>query len=148
MEINYFENKEKLIELLEKGKVKIKELQEILVKEKDKLLSVVASKREAKALLSIDFNDSLKLIDIEKEESAELNENTLKDYCDQYKTYYINRLQQIYNNLKLFNELNLSKLIQSSLYLPVYNAANNLNNSLKRDSVYDLYEYFKYDRRN
>lgn len=148
MKFNYLGNKDELIRLLEEGKTNIERLKFIVDNWKAESLSTVMHKIQLDGLLSLDYNSLLNTIDIEKKEISELNENTLKDYSDQYKTYYINRLQQIYNNLKLFNELNLSKLIQSSLYLPVYNAANNLNNSLKRDSVYDLYEHFKYDRRN
>ena len=148
MEFNYLKNKDELIRLLEEGKTNIERLKFVVGNWNDESLSTIMHKRQVEGLLSLDYNSLLKVIDIEKKEISELNENTLKDCGDQYKTYYINRLERIYNNLNTFNKLNIESILENSLIVPIYDTINNLNNLLKRDSIYELYEHFKYDRKN
>ena len=148
MEFNYLKNKDELIRLLEEGKTNIERLKFVVDNWNDESLSTIMHKRQVEGLLSLNYNSLLKVIDIEKKEISELNENTLKDCGDQYKTYYINRLERIYNNLNTFNKLNIESILENSLIVPIYDTINNLNNLLKRDSIYELYEHFKYDRKN
>ena len=91
MEFNYLGNKDELIRLLEEGKTNIERLKFIVDNWKVESLSTVMHKIQLDGLLSLDYNSLLNTIDIEKKEISELNENTLKDCSDQYKTYYINK---------------------------------------------------------
>ena len=151
MDIKQYELEAKITNTLVLCINKIKDIKGLIEKLNTNVFSV-ACKDKIDYLKTLNFDNIVTRINTEITEISTLidEKNSIwEEFNEQYKNYFIDRLKKI----KIYaNSLNNQDIIDSSsnehYYEQLRNSINDFDNSIKRDSTFELYEHFKYGNKN
>ena len=149
MDIKQYEIENNLTNTLKQAVDKIIEIQK-LIKSLDINNFSATYKEKINNLKEFDFNNMLKSIKVELDEITFLvnvNNSLWEEFNEQYKNYFINRLNQIKNIAERFNNHSITASNEYS-YGQVWDFIDYLYNSVTRNSTFELYEHFKYGDKN
>jgi len=108
-------------------------------------------KEKINNLKTFDFDNTITSIKVEVAEITSLideNNSLWEEFNEQYRNYYISRLSQIKSVVERFNNHVITTSSNDYVYGQLCDFTNSLNNSIKRNSTFELYEHFKYGDKN
>lgn len=149
MDIKQYEIENNLTNILIRAIDKIIEIQK-LIKSLDINNFSVTYKEKINNLKEFDFNNMLKSIKVELDEITflvDVKNSLWKEFNEQYKNYFINRLNQIKDCADRFNNHTITASNEYT-YVQAWDFINHLYNSVTRNSTFELYEHFKYGDKN
>lgn len=149
MDIKQYEIENNLTNILIRAIDKIIEIQK-LIKSLDINNFSVTYKEEINNLKEFDFNNMLKSLKVELDEITflvDVKNSLWKEFNEQYKNYFINRLNQIKDCADRFNNHTITASNEYT-YVQAWDFINHLYNSVTRNSTFELYEHFKYGDKN
>lgn len=149
MDIKQYEIENNLTNILIRAIDKIIEIQK-LIKSLDINNFSVTYKEKINNLKEFDFNNMLKSLKVELDEITflvDVKNSLWKEFNEQYKNYFINRLNQIKDCADRFNNHTITASNEYT-YVQAWDFINHLYNSVTRNSTFELYEHFKYGDKN
>lgn len=149
MDIKQYEIENNLTNILIQAIDKIIEIQK-LIKSLDINNFSVTYKEKINNLKEFDFNNMLKSIKVELDEITflvDVKNSLWEEFNEQYKNYFINRLNQIKDCADRFNNHTITASNEYT-YVQAWDFINHLYNSVTRNSTFELYEHFKYGDKN
>lgn len=149
MDIKQYEIENNLTNILIRSIDKIIEIQK-LIKSLDINNFSVTYKEKINNLKEFDFNNMLKSIKVELDEITflvDVKNSLWEEFNEQYKNYFINRLNQIKDCADRFNNHTITASNEYT-YVQALDDINHLYNSVTRNSTFELYEHFKYGDKN
>ena len=150
MDIKQYEVENKIINALNLCIDKIVDVQKLIRGLNINNFSAIY-KEKINNLKTFDFDNTIASIKVEVAEITSLldeNNSLWEEFNEQYRNYYISRLSQIKSVVERFNNHVITTSSNDYVYGQLCDFTNSLNNSIKRNSTFELYEHFKYGDKN